>query len=147
MPVFVNKIEISDDEVHHEMQFHPAPTVEDARKDASRALIIRHLLLEAAVDHKLLKFSDIKNIDIVKEEHIIEQLLSKIIQVPKADEKTCRRYYERNLNRFFDKTTQKTLPFNMVHNHIKNYLDDKGHQAAFNAYIDRLMDKANIIGL
>ncbi|MDA0708086.1 MAG: peptidylprolyl isomerase, partial [Proteobacteria bacterium] len=61
--------------------------------------------------------------------------------------KTCRRYYDQHLNRFVDKKTGKTLPFNLVQDHIKNYLDDKGHQAAFNAYIDRLMDKANIVGL
>ncbi|MDG1996085.1 MAG: hypothetical protein P8J14_06315, partial [Emcibacteraceae bacterium] len=61
MPVFVNKIEISDDEVHNEMQNHPAPTMDEARKEASRALIIRRLLLEAAANYKLLQFDELKN--------------------------------------------------------------------------------------
>ncbi|MDG1994935.1 MAG: hypothetical protein P8J14_00440, partial [Emcibacteraceae bacterium] len=83
----------------------------------------------------------------VHEEKIIELLLTEIIDVPIADESTCLRYYEQRLDHFVDKTTEKTLPFNMVHNHIKNYLDDRGHQAAFNSYVNSLMDKANIVGL
>jgi Zn-finger domain-containing protein len=147
MPVFVNKIEISDNEIHKEMQFHPAPDLAEARKEASRALIIRQLLLDAVVDFKLLKLDDLDNMDDATEESAIEALLEEIIHVPSADSKTCQRYYENHLERFIDKKTNETLPFNMVQNYIENYLNDKGHQAALNAYIDSLMDKANIVGM
>lgn len=147
MPVFVNKTEISDTKIHEEMQFHPAPNLAEARKEASRALIIRQLLLESAIEYKFLKFDDLQTMDDATEESAIEALLEEIIHVPSADKKTCKRYYENHLERFIDKKTNKTLPFNMVQNYIENYLNDRGHQAALNAYIDSLMDKANIVGL
>lgn len=147
MPIFIDKIEITDNEVHNEMQHHPASSVDDARQQASHALIVRQLLLEAAAEHKLLELNDIKTIDSVKEENVIETLLEEIIHVPVADKLTCNRYYKQHPDCFVDQKTKKTLPFDMVENHIRSYLNDKGHQAAFNAYIDSLMDKANIVGL
>ena len=147
MPVFINNFEITDDEVHEEMQHHPAPTIDDARRDASRALIVRHLLLDAAVERKLLTADELNNTDEDKEELIIEQLLKDVIQLPDADEETCKRYYRLNTSRFKDHTTSEMLPFSMVKEHIKSYMEDKGHQAAFNAYVDSLMDKVNIVGM
>ncbi len=147
MPVFVNNVEITDDQVHLEMQHHPSPSVEDARQEASRALIIRRLLLEEAMDDKLINIDELATLDEEKEELLIEALLADIIQVPMADDEICQRYYDQNTQRFVDKTTGKPIPYNMVKDHIKNYIEDKGHMSAFNAYIDKLMDKANIVGL
>lgn len=147
MPVFVNKLEISDDEVHSEMQHHPAPSVEEARGEASRALIIKRLLLEAAAEAEIIKMDELREIDAEKEELIIETLLDQVITVPKADEETCLRYYDQNAGRFIDKKSGDPLPFKMVQSHIKLYLEDKGHMSAFNAYVDSLMDKAQIVGL
>jgi len=147
MPVFVNKLEISDDEVHNEMHHHPAPSVEEARKQASRALIIRRLLLEAASQKDLVTFDELTTLDKSREESVIERLIEDVISVPTADDATCKRYYDQHLGRFEDKNTRDTLPFTLVHNHIKVYLEDKGHMSALNAYIDDLMDKANIVGL
>ncbi len=147
MPVFVNKLEISDDEVHNEMRHHPAPSVDEARKQASRALIIRRLLLEAACQKDLVTYGKLTMLDKAREESVIEQLIEDVISVPTADDATCKRYYEQHLDRFADKRTGETLPFNLVRNHIKVYLEDKGHMSALNAYIDDLMDKANIVGL
>lgn len=147
MPVFVNNIEITDDQVHSEMQHHPASSVEDARQEASRALIIRRLLLEAATDDKLVSINQLASLDEEKEELLIETLLDGVIQVPTADDDICQRYYDQNTQRFVDKETKKPIPYNMVKGHIKNYIEDKGHMSAFNAYIDSLMDKANIVGL
>lgn len=147
MPVFVNKLEISDDAVHSEMQHHPAPSVEEARGEAARALIIKRLLLEAAADQEMIKMDELEDIDAEKEELIIETLLDNVITVPKADADTCQRYYDQNAERFIDKKSGDPLPFKMVRDHIKIYLEDKGHMSAFNAYIDSLMDKAQIVGL
>ena len=147
MPVFIDKFEITDDEVHQEMQHHPAPSVEDARREASRALIIRRLLLQAAADRDLIKADQIDALDEKKEEALIETLLEQVIKLPSADDVTCKRYFEHNVDRFKDKKSGETLPYPMVKAHIKAYLEDKGHQAAFNAYVDSLMDKVNIVGM
>lgn len=147
MPVFIDRYEISDDEVHQEMKHHPAPTIEDARRDASRALIIRRLLLQAAADRELIKADQIGPLDDEAEEALIETLLEQVIKIPSADDTTCKRYFEQNVSRFKDKSDGETLPYHMVKAHIKTYLEDKGHQAAFNAYVDSLMDKVNIVGM
>ena len=147
MPVFINKLEISDDEVHNEMRHHPAPSVSEARKQASRALIIRRLLLEAASQKDLVAFNELTTLDKSREESVIELLIAEVIRVPTADDATCKRYYEQHQGRFSDKRTGKILPYTLVRNHIKVYLEDKGHMSALNAYIDDLMDKANIVGL
>lgn len=145
MPIFVNNTEITEDAVHREMQHHPAPSMEEARGEASRALIIRRLLLEAAVSNEIITEERLFSIDEEHEELIIEALLEQVIDVPSADEETCLRYYDQHLDRFVDKTTDQTLAFSIVKNHIKSYLEDKGHMAAFNAYVDTLMDKAQIV--
>lgn len=147
MPVFVDKHEISDHEVHEEMQHHPAPSVDEARREASRALIIRHLLLKAATERDLATAEQVAELDESGEELLIEQLLDQVIQLPEADDKTCLRYYEKNKTRFKDKTSGKQLPYPMVKAHIKTFLEDKGHMAAFNAFVDSLMDQSNIVGL
>lgn len=147
MPVFVDKYEITDEEVHQEMQHHPAPSIEDARREASRALIIRRLLLQASADCDLIEADQIDALDDQKEEALVETLLDQIIKIPTADDVTCKRYFEQNIDRFKDKSSGDTLPYPMVKAHIKTYLEDKGHQAAFNAYVDSLMDKVNIVGM
>ena len=147
MPVFVNKLKITDDEVHNEMHHHPAPSVDEARKQASRALIIRRLLLEAASQKDLVTFEELTTLDKSREESVIELLIADVIRVPTADDATCKRYYEQHLDRFADKRTGEILPYTLVRSHIKVYLEDKGHMSAFNAYIDDLMDKANIVEL
>jgi len=147
MPVFIDKFEITDDQVHNEMQHHPAPTVEDARREASRALIIRRLLLQAAADRDLIAFEKLETLDEASQELLIEVLLDDVIKLPSADDKTTRRYYDQHSDRFKDKTSGEALPYTMVRAHIKTYLEDKGHQAAFSAYVDSLMDKVNIVGM
>jgi len=37
MPIIINKKEISDDEVHAEMQYHQADSVDEARHKAAQA--------------------------------------------------------------------------------------------------------------
>ena len=87
----------------------------------------------------------IQEIDDEKEESIIETLLDEVIHVPTADDETCERYYDQHSAKFLDKKTGAKLPYTMVQNHIKTYLEDKGHMSAFNAYVDDLMDKAQIV--
>lgn len=145
MPVFVNNQEIPDQAIHLEMQYHPAESIEAARKEAAFALIIKTLLLNAAKEDKLICADEISNIE-DDHEDVIEKLLSSKIQVPEADEETCKRYYNQHIEKFKDAKTSQILPFGLVKKHIECYLEDKGHQAAFSAYVDTLMDAAVIIG-
>jgi len=145
MPVFVNNYEIPDDVIHSEMQYHPAESIEEARKEAAFALIIKKLLLNAASEHKLISADELSNIEADHEE-AIDTLLSSKIKVPEADEETCLRYYKQHIEKFKDAKTNQTLPFDFVKKHIECYLEDKGHQAAFSAYVDTLMDAAVIVG-
>jgi len=147
MPVFVNKCEISDDEVHAEMVHHPAPNLDAARLEAARALVVRRLLLEDAAGRELISYSEIDEMEEEKTEAIIQKLLDMIITTPEADEETCKRFYDQHQQRFMDQKTDKILPYKLVKPHIEQYLEDKAYHAAFNAYLDTLMAQAEIVGL
>ncbi|NOZ41776.1 MAG: hypothetical protein GXP02_01195 [Alphaproteobacteria bacterium] len=147
MPVFVNKREITDDEVHAEMINHPAPDIDAARLDAARALVVRHLLLAEAVEQEIITAPEINALDEQQSEGVIRQLLDRIITTPEADAATCQRYYDQHQARFTDKKTDRILPYALVETHIIQYLEDKAFHAAFNAYLDTLMARAEIIGL
>tara|TARA_R110002072_G_scaffold65943_2_gene162951 strand:+ start:350 stop:799 length:450 start_codon:yes stop_codon:yes gene_type:complete len=147
MPVFVNKYEISDDAVHAEMVHHPAPDLAAARLDAARALVVKRLLLEEAAAEDMVSAKDIDDLPEEKVEVVIRALLDSVITTPEADEETCRRYYDQHQLRFVDKTTEKILPYDLVRAHIVQYLEDKAYHSAFNAYLDKLMACAKIVGL
>lgn len=145
MPVFVNEYEISDAAVHGEMQHHPAPTMDEARLAAARALVVKRLLLEDAARRELTR--DISSLTDEEAEAVIARLLDNIITTPEADEGICARYYETHLDRFRDEKTDKTLPYALVKPHIVQYLEDRAYHAAFHAYLDGLMASAEIVGL
>ncbi|VAV90089.1 hypothetical protein MNBD_ALPHA02-2263 [hydrothermal vent metagenome] len=147
MPVFVNKKEISDDQVHAEMINHPADSLDAARLEAARALVVRQLLLEDAAARELIPAKDIDSLSEEQTEAIIQQLLDQVITTPKADADTCARYYDQHKDRFRDKKTEEILPFDLVRPHIVQYLEDKAYHAAFHAYLDQLMATAEIVGL
>lgn len=144
MPIIINDIEISDDDVHAEMQHHPASGVDEARHRAARALVIRKLLLLEAVETKLLKTSE--NCTPEEEEQAIDALLQEHVTAPIADDTYCSRYYEQNKEHFMDKKTNKVLPFEMVRQYIHDYLQTRSLQTGINQYIKILAGKAKIIG-
>jgi len=147
MPVFVNNDEISDDQIHGEMKYHPSESLNEARLQAARALTIRKLLLDQAVENEILSPADLEDLSEEKAETIIETLLAQDIIIPEADAQTCERYYVSHIKRFMDQKSEKPLPFPMVEAHIRQYLEDKAYHAAFSTYVDSLMDRAKIIGL
>lgn len=144
MPIIVNNIEITDDEVHAEMQYHPASSVDAARHKAAQALVIRQLLLQAAKEKKLL--SDTDKTSSEKIEEAIDLLIEQEVSVPQADEIYCRRYYDQNLERFIDKSTHKVLPFENVFSYIRDYLHARSLQTGISQYIKVLSGKARIAG-
>ncbi len=93
----VNGVKITSDEINAEVQYHPAESLFSAKYEAMRALVIRELLLQRASELGLCQRDEaIKNPD-----PIIETLLSQEINIPEADQETCRRYYENNKSQFF----------------------------------------------
>lgn len=94
--ITVNGIEIPDELVHAEMQYHPAKNLRDAQRQAMQALVIKELLLQEAVRRNVGPPEQALR----EPEAIIEKLLGQEISVPQADEKACRRYYDSNPRRF-----------------------------------------------
>jgi peptidyl-prolyl cis-trans isomerase C len=102
--VFVNGVEISDHAISSELQYHPAGSVEEARAAATRALVVRELLLQAAArrgidrpDPPEQAQADERETD---DEALIRTLIAREVHTPEPDEASCRRFYEQNLKRF-----------------------------------------------
>jgi len=98
MPITVNGTEIPDTVVDQEVQYHPAATLEDARESAARALVVRQLLLDEA--RSLGHIGASAAGDETADDAAIRELLESAIQLPDADEATCRRYYDNNKAKF-----------------------------------------------
>lgn len=147
MPVFVNDYEISDRAVDMEMNHHALEDLENAREQAARALVIRRLLLEEAVNQKQIKQDDILHLNSHEVERVIIQLLDDMIRVPEADTGTCKRFYDRDPSRFMDKKTDRLLPFEMVEDHIRLYLEEKSFHSAFTTFVDTLIDQNKVVGM
>ncbi len=91
MMISVNHRTIPEPAIDAEVQYHPAASLAEARERAARALVIRELLLQEA---------DRLGIEGADEAETIAALLDREVTAPKADEATCRRYFERNRDRF-----------------------------------------------
>ncbi len=96
MSVSVNGLEIAEAAILAEVQYHPAPDLDAARREAATALVLRELLLREARTGGLLGDAD----EPETQDAAIDRLLSTAVRVPTADEATCRRYYENNRRRF-----------------------------------------------
>lgn len=96
MTISVNGAAISSSAIDREVQYHPAPTLEEARFAAARALVVRHLLLAEAGRTDAAEEAE----DDADEEAAIQAVLSRAITLPDPDEDTCRRYYANNPDRF-----------------------------------------------
>ncbi|MFA5593376.1 MAG: peptidylprolyl isomerase [Micavibrio sp.] len=93
----VNGIKISIEEINAEVQYHPAESLYSAKYEAMKALVIKEMLIQRAVDSGLCNREEaVKNPD-----GVIDDLLEREISIPAADEETCKRYYENNKKKFF----------------------------------------------
>ncbi|RDD63042.1 peptidylprolyl isomerase [Ferruginivarius sediminum] len=102
MSVTVNGVEIDEQQIATETQNHPSETLSEAREEATRALVVRELLLQEArrlnfaPDPQLLAEGKRET----DEDSQIRQLLDDQLDLPTADEATCRHYYDNNRQRF-----------------------------------------------
>ena len=138
MSIFVNKVEITEAEVGLEMQYHPAPTPERAKRQAAQSLVVRQLLLQQAANSGLNPGT--------QEEDLIDQLLQQEVTVPEADEATCQRFYDTHPGSFMDNESGKRLEFEQAHADIRNYLHTKAMRMAVAEYIKALSHSADIKG-
>ncbi|MAI07704.1 MAG: peptidylprolyl isomerase [Magnetococcales bacterium] len=95
--VVVNSIEITPQEIGQEAQYHPSSNFFDAYYEATKALVIKELLIQRAV-HLGLATRDgcVKNVD-----KFIDLVLEKEVEVPKGDESDYITYYNNNKSKFF----------------------------------------------
>lgn len=95
--VVVNGHRISSADIDREVQYHPASDLRIARHQAATALVVRELLLQRA------RRLDIKATPIEDESHdecLIRVLIERECAVPEPTEVDCRRYFDRNGERF-----------------------------------------------
>ena len=145
MAIFVNDVEIKDDEIGLEMQYHPAQNRENAWRLAAQSLVIRQLLLQQAAEAGLCESPASAGAG-RGEEDVIDSLLQNDVSVPEADEATCQRYYDRHVGRFKDRDSGKPVPFARVHAPIRDYLQARAMRVAVAEYIRALSNRAVIRG-
>ncbi|HXQ42107.1 MAG TPA: peptidylprolyl isomerase [Candidatus Udaeobacter sp.] len=97
--ILVNETEIPPAAVAAEMQYHPAPSRDQAWKVAATALVIRQLLLQEAARLGVAA-GEAPAEGVNAEEATIQALLEREIATPEPDEATCRRYWSANAAKF-----------------------------------------------
>ncbi len=145
MPVIVNDVEITDEQVFREMQHHPAKNQEVAIQLAAEALTIRELLLQEAVAMEIAERKESAEAEPEADDARIQVLLSEIIKVPAADEASCRKFYENNRAKFAK--SGKVAAFEDVAPVIAEYLQGTSWQTAVQQYIKILVGRAKIAGI
>ncbi len=99
--VTVNDVAIPHATIAREVQNHRAQSPADAWKQATRALVIRELLLQRARALEITADPRTENgARETAEESLIRLLLEREVVTPKADVAVCQRYYDRNIARF-----------------------------------------------
>lgn len=131
--ITVNGIKITPDQINAEMQYHPAPSMFDAKYEAMRALVIRELLIQKAAQRGLCDEGQA----VTEADDIIDRLLEQDIKLPDPDEETCKRYYENNRAKFI------TSPLFEV-SHIL-YLAPPDDQAARQAALEKAKTALNTL--
>ena len=100
--VRVNGIEISPEAIAQEIQHHPAPDAETAWVEAARALAVRELLLQEArrLEVESEPLADEAGRLEEDDDAIVRALLEMQLEPAQPSDEECRRYYDRNIDRF-----------------------------------------------
>lgn len=119
--ITVNNVPIPRATLIREVQNHAAASPAEAWAEATRALVIRELLLQRANKLGLtsvpIEQDGVRETD---EESVIRIVLEREVHTPRADEATCRRYFEINQARFMTPDL-----FEPAHILFKVHRDDK----------------------
>ncbi len=142
----VNGVEIPEEAVNREMQYHPANSQPKAWLRAAQTLVVRELLQQRARQTGLLdKPADAGESS--EAENVIDLLLKQEIEVPFADAQTCQRYYDMHPQAFFDKQKNTRLSFDEAEQWVRHYLHTKAMRAAISEYIKAIAAEADIEGV
>ena len=144
MSILVNKAEITAEAVGLEMQYHPAPSQEEAWQKAAQSLVIRELSLQQACNNGLCVSTE--SVAVGEDEQLIDQLLEQDVTVPEADEETCRRFYDNHPHSFIGEKSGERASFEQAHANIRDYLHTKAMRIAVSEYIKALSYDAKIKG-
>jgi len=87
----VNGVAIAQDAVAREMQHHPAPSRDEAERQAATALVVRELLVQRVHE---------REIGGADEDQRIANLIDSEIRVPEPTQEEIARYYRRNALQF-----------------------------------------------
>jgi peptidyl-prolyl cis-trans isomerase C len=100
--VTVNGTLIPIADIARELQYHEAPTPLAAWRAATRALVVRELLLQEARRMALTAAPRVVEEECRESdsEALVRTLIEQEVETPVADETACRRYYEGNIARF-----------------------------------------------
>lgn len=99
--ISVNDAVIASADIAREVQHHAGTTPKRAWDEATRALVVRELLLQRAHALDLAAEPQSENgLRETEDEALIRVLLETEVRTPKADEASCRRYYQANQARF-----------------------------------------------
>ncbi len=115
--ISVNGVEISRAAIARETQNHPASKPIEAWQAAARALVVRELLLQEArrIALEPQPICDEDGRRETEEEALVRGLIACEIVTPKADNATCRRYYEQNRRRFTSPTLHEVSHILLPH--------------------------------
>lgn len=95
--IAVNSVAIESDRVFQEMQYHPAPSKEQAEHQAATTLVVGELLRQRAAELSLA----VRHVDdpAADDDHI-EQLIAREVHIPEATRAECQAYFNANPERF-----------------------------------------------
>jgi peptidyl-prolyl cis-trans isomerase C len=147
MSVYVNGVEISEEDIGREMKYHPAPSRERAWQLAAQSLVIRQLFLQQAAESGYLETADAGGAETEAEAAAIDRLLEENITVPEADEATCQRFFDMHPDSFRDDESGERRTFDQVHLQIRDYLHTKAMRMAVAEYIKALSYQAKVKGI
>lgn len=100
-PVAVNGVVIANADIAREVQNHAEATPKQAWQEATRALVVRELLLQRARALSLVAVPRSESgLRETEEEALIRTLLETEVHTPTAGETECRRYYDANRQKF-----------------------------------------------
>jgi peptidyl-prolyl cis-trans isomerase C len=145
MPVFVNNVEITDDQVFAEMQYHPAASATEAQERAALALTIKELLCQEARRIGIVPPNNNDDPNLI-DDYLVNTLLEQQVATPSPTDEECDRYYQRNPSIFRD-NAGNPVPFAAVKDSIAEYLSECSEQKATEQYIKILVGNAKIAGI
>lgn len=94
--ITVNGFHILADEINAEVQYHPADNLVIAKYQSMRALVIRELLIQRAIELGLGERKELIN----NPDEVVDVILLREVSSPQATPDECQRYYNNNLQQF-----------------------------------------------